>query len=493
MAQELSRAGIRHSRPVSGDRGAISAAHPLAVSAGIRMLERGGSALDAAIAAQAMICVTMPHAAGLGGDLLALVHADGVVTAVNGTGRSAMAAPAHSTTDGGGSVTVPGLVDGWIASHDRWGRLPLTDVLAPAASLAERGYHVDGDLSGAVSTQRSRISRYGAQDWRLLGLHEGDRWPQPELAALLRSIAENGADAFYSGSAATAIASAVARTGGTLSESDLASQRTELLSPVETAWGDQRLYVQPPATQGILLAMAARWLNDAGDTGADNLDHLMIEATEAAFGYRDAVAARDDLLDVALRVDRDRAARRGGPRAYLHTAGVATADSDGMVVSSLVSVFDDFGSGVYVPELGIVLANRAAGFTTGDNAAAAGKRPVHTLAPSMLVGPRGDVMALATPGADGQVQTLLQVLSRLRFGEHPLADALTAPRWRSEGGLLLIEADHQERQALAGLGHAITDRESGADVFGAVVAAGLKDNIPYAAADWRRNVTTGAV
>ncbi|HEY9498059.1 MAG TPA: gamma-glutamyltransferase [Terrimesophilobacter sp.] len=493
MTEEFPPARIRHSRPVSGERGAISAAHPLAVSAGVRMLEQGGSALDAAIAAQAVICVTMPHAAGLGGDLLALVHLDGIVTAVNGTGRSAMVPPARYATDGGSSVTVPGLVDGWIASHARWGRLPLEEVLAPAAGLAERGFPVDGALAAAVTAQRSRISHYGGADWSLLGLREGDRWRQPELAALLRSIPESGAGAFYSGSAATAIASAVARTGGTLSESDLANQASELLSAAATAWGDQRLYVQPPATQGILLAMAARWLDAAGDTSGDNLDHLMVEATEAAFGYRDDVAVRDDLLDIELQVDRERAGRRGGPRAYLHTAGVAAADADGMVVSSLVSVFDDFGSGVFVPELGIVLGNRAAGFTGGENAAGPGKRPVHTLAPSMLIGPGGEVIALATPGADGQVQTLLQVLSRLRFGERSLDEALAAPRWRSEGGSLLIEADHQERQALADLGHRVTDRKSGDDVFGAVVAAGLKNNTPYAAADWRRNVTTGAV
>jgi len=474
-------------------RGAISAAHPLAVSAGIRMLAQGGSAIDAAIAAQAMICVTMPQAAGLGGDLLALVSTRGTVTAVNGTGRSATQSPAHQATDGGSSVTVPGLVGGWLTSHRSWGRLPLDEVLSPAIEIAERGYRVDAELARAVDHQRERISRYGAAGWELLSCRQGGLWNQPELAVLLRRIADSGENAFYTGEAAAELVTAVAANGGTLSLADLADHETEMLSPVETPWNGGRLLVQPPSTQGTLLAMAARWFDRAGGSAPDNLDHLMIEATEAAFEHRDSVAGPGSLLDVELDVDRERALRRGGPRAYLHTAGVAVADSDGMVVSSLISVFDDFGSGVYVPELGLVLNNRVAGFTSGDNAAAPGKKPVHTLAPSMLIDEAGEALALATPGADGQVQTLLQVIARMRFSGLGLADALASPRWRSEDGLLLIERDHSGIPDLTRRSHRLGLRDSGDDVFGAVVAAGMTNGTPSAAADWRRNVSTGAV
>jgi gamma-glutamyltranspeptidase/glutathione hydrolase len=486
-------AASRHCRPVTGMRGAISAAHPLAVSAGTRMLAQSGSAVDAAIAAQAVICVTMPQAAGLGGDLLALVSARGIVTAVNGTGRSAAQPPARRATDGGSSVTTPGLVDGWLTSHHAWGLLPLREVLAPAIEIAEHGYRIDAGLARAVDSQRERVSQYGAAAWELFNRLEGELWYQPELAVLLRSIAESGENAFYTGQAATELVTAVTANGGTLSRSDLADHETELISPVETTWNGGRLLVQPPSTQGTILAMAARWLDGAGGITPDNLDHLMIEATEAAFGYRDSVTGPGSLLDVELDVDRERARRRGGPRAYLHTAGVAVADSDGMVVSSLISVFDDFGSGVYVPELGLVLNNRAAGFTSGDNAAVPGKKPVHTLAPSMLIDETGDAFALATPGADGQVQTLLQVIARMRFNGLSLADALASPRWRSEGGLLLIERDHPGFPDLIRRGHHLGLRDSGDDVFGAVVAAGMTNGTPYAAADWRRNVSTGAV
>jgi gamma-glutamyltranspeptidase/glutathione hydrolase len=246
-------------------------------------------------------------------------------------------------------------------------------------------------------------------------------------------------------------------------------------------------------SQGVLLAMAAQWMDrHAGDATGEEAEHLLVEATEAAFGFRSDCTLGSRLLDVPLEVDRERAARRGGPRSYLHTAGVAVADRDGQVVSSLLSVFDDFGSGVFVPELGFVLNNRAAGFTHGRNTAAPGKRPVHTLAPALLETASGAVLGLATPGADGQVQTLLQVLWRLRAGE-PLSAALAAPRWRSQDGRLLVEIGHPAADALADRGHDVELRPAGDPVFGAVVAAGITGGTPVAAGDWRRRVSSGAL
>jgi gamma-glutamyltranspeptidase/glutathione hydrolase len=167
-----------------------------------------------------------------------------------------------------------------------------------------------------------------------------------------------------------------------------------------------------------------------------------------------------------------------------------------------VSVFDDFGSGVFVPELGIVLNNRAAGFTDGENAAAPGSRPVHTLAPA-LIEADGSRLALATPGADGQVQTLLQVLASLRRGAS-LEEAVAAPRWRSEAAQLLIERGHPQIVALRARGHDVLVLDPGSDVFGAVVAAGAPAHrpgstssggvgVPYAVADWRRASVAGAI
>jgi gamma-glutamyltranspeptidase/glutathione hydrolase len=460
----------------------------------VQVLEAGGSAVDAAVAAQAVICTVVPQAAGLGGDLLALVHRPGrPAVAVNGVGRSPAAAPARWGTDGGSSVTVPGLVDGWLTLHGLGGRLDLGTCLAPARAAAE-GHPVSDDLAGAARTHAERLRRHGAGGWPPLTLPAGAPWVQPELGALLDAVAADGRAAFYEGRAAEAVAAAVRGCGGTLSADDLAAHRTTTAEPVAVAWDGGRLLVQPPSTQGVLLAMAAQWLERSGRAPGDlaEADHVLVELVGAAFAHRaDVVARGAALLDEPLAVDPDRASGSGGPRSYLHTAGVAVADADGTVVSSLVSVFDDFGSGVLVPELGIVLGNRAAGFTDGANAPGPGRYPVHTLAPALLERD-GGVLALATPGADGQVQTLLQVLARLRYEGAPLADALDGPRWRSEDGRLLVEQGHPAAAALRALGHDVVDRPSGEDVFGAVVAAGHDGAGPHAAADRRRGVTAGA-
>jgi len=153
-------------------------------------------------------------------------------------------------------------------------------------------------------------------------------------------------------------------------------------------------------------------------------------------------------------------------------------------------VFDDFGSCVYVPELGITLNNRAGGFTTGANAAAPGKRPVHTLAPALLTTAQGP-LALATPGADGQVQTLLQVIVAIQREGIDLAKAIARPRWRSENGRLLIEQSHPARESLDALGHRLEPLRDGEVRFGAVVSAGYIDEEPIATADWRRDTCAG--
>ena len=478
------RAALAHCRELVGDVGAVSAAHPLAAAAAVAALQAGGTAVDATIAAQAVIAVLMPHSASLGGDMFALVHVpDGQVGAINASGRSAALPPPAGTAGPGTQVTVPGMVAGWFAAHERYGRLDPARILGPARRLARTGAVVDVDLATAVTKQRTRLQAGGADDWELLSRNPGDRWRQPALAEALDTLAEHGADTFYRGPAAAAMCAAIARHGGTLSPADLGDHVTDQEPPLAIAWDGGTAHLQPAPSQGVLLAMALAW----SDSRPPADDHLLVELTEAVFAHRSDCFRGSDLLDVELSVDPERAGRRGGPRAYLHTAGVAVADSAGMVVSSLVSVFDDFGSAVWVPELGCTLNNRGAGFTDGANAPAPGARPVHTLAPALTVDRHGDVLALATPGADGQVQTLLQILTALRTGTD-LAGALAAPRWRSEHSELLVEAGHPAGADLAARGHGVAPRSAGDPVFGAVVAAGTRAGAPYAAADWRRFV-----
>ncbi len=416
------------------------------------------------------------------------MHDSSRVSAVNGTGRSAHAMQQPPLSTGGSSVTVPGLVGGWLALHAHWGRLPLPQLLSPAIELAITGVPVELDLVAAVNQQRARLEAGGASGWSLLSLGEGDLWRQPRLAELLARVADQGHDAFYAGSAAAAVVDAVGLTGGVLDLDDLAEHSTPSPAPISTPWGNGLTHVQPPMSQGVLLAMALKKVRHLHSEGILIDDHVLVEVTQAVFAHRSSCVTGSDLLDEQLAVDLQRASGRRGPRAYLHTAGVATVDRTGQVVSSLVSVFDDFGSGVYVPELGIVLNNRAAGFTEGENAPGASKRPVHTLAPAMLTSPDG-VLALATPGADGQVQTLLQVLAATSLSDTPLAEAIAALRWRTQDGELLLEAGHPAQEALMARGHRVRTVAPGADLFGAVVAAGTHPS-PFAVADWRRRTNS---
>jgi gamma-glutamyltranspeptidase/glutathione hydrolase len=475
-----------------GNKGTVSAAHPLAVSAGLGILSAGGSAVDAVIAGQAVLCVLDPEDCSVGGDALTLVRMpDGAVTAVNGTG----AAPhmmAGVNNDGGSSVTVPGVVDAWETMNRRWGRLPLATVLAPALDIARDGFRVGLRLPVVSSQHAARLLRGGASGWAVLDTASGGILRQPALAALLQDIGVRGGVAFYEGQIAEAIAAAVRKAGGMLEIEDLARHRTVVTKPVTTRWRGCMVHVQPPVSQGVLLSMALAGEERLAPLRPDQRDHALVELTESAFAYRDQCGKGSALLGHPLHVDLDKASRRGGPRAYLHTAGVAASDASGMTVSSLVSIFDSFGSGVFVPEGGFTLNNRAAGFTSAPNEAAGGKRPIHTLAP-VIVETVDTCVAMATPGADGQIQTLLQVLVGLFVEGVDLATAIARPRWRSENSRLLVENTHAYLERLSAFGHEVVPTADGDLRFGAIVCAGMQHGRPFCCADWRRETWASVI
>jgi gamma-glutamyltranspeptidase/glutathione hydrolase len=485
-----------------GSVGAAATGHPLATAAALACLRDGGNAVDAAVTAQAVLTVVLPQACGLGGDALALVGTvDGVVTAYNGSGPSpAGYDPARFAINGGASATVPGTLRCWADLVQRQGRRGLDAALAPATLLADEGFAADQPLVDAAAKHRDRLLKGGAQGWEPLQARPGDVVRQPALATTLLAVAEHGPDAFYTGPVAEALCQAARRDGGWLAPEDLNEQRTVVTAPVTAGWDGGLVHVQPPASQGVLLAMALRWLDDqiAGEVDlgrfdAEDLDHLGVELTEAVFAFRHRCARDGEaLLDEPLDVDLEKASRRGGPRAYLHTTGVAVADADGTVVSSLLSLFDSFGSATFAPDVGVVLNNRAAGFTVPPNDPAPNRRPVHTLAPALLVRGR-DLTALATPGADGQIQTLLQILIRQRYIGLSLPDAVAARRWRSVEGGLLVEAEHPCVDALARRGHAVETLPAGDVLFGGVVSASYQSGQPSAVGDWRRQVSADAL
>lgn len=468
-----------------------STAHPLATQAALRIADAGGNAVDAAIAAQAVICAVLPQSAGLGGDGLDLVDTGETVQAINGTGLSPAAWDEPDMLKVGNHVTVPGIVGSWFKLHAQHGRVPMPDLLAPAIRACRDGITVDERLMNSIDSQRDRLAAVSPDD-PLLRLTTGDAWQQKALADLLENIGESGPDAFYRGPCAEAIARSVHRHEGALSVSDLAAHRIETPDPIRVAWDGGTVMVQPPSSQGVLLAAGLSWFDQhLADLSPDEIDHAMVETTGVVFGWRDDRSLGEELLERPVAFNLDRATPRIGPRAYLHTAGVATADAEGMVVSSLISVFDDFGSGIWVPETGLRLNNRACGFTAGRNAARAAARPVHTLAPSIVHSESGGRYALATPGADGQVQTLLQVLVAHRRGTAMQA-AIDQPRWRSQDGELVIPSDHPAIEDLRARKHRLRLFPSEADLYGAVVCAGVWEEELFAVADWRRQTTAGS-
>jgi gamma-glutamyltranspeptidase/glutathione hydrolase len=449
--------------------------------------------VDAAIAAQAALAVVTPHACGLGGDAIVLVHEPGGAgTSFHGAGRWSEAAGSLAIRDDASSVAVPGMVRAWGLLAERFGRKSLADDVAPAVRLAEDGFVPDGPLMEAVEEERARLRRGGAGAWALpAGVAAGAVGPQPELARTLRAIGADGPDAFYRGPLAEAIVRAVLGGGGALTPDDLSTHETLVGDPVETTWRGRRLLVARPPSQAILAAVAIRALERFGPAPPDRADHLRVEAILGAFRFRDRAGEGAALLAERYDLDPDRTRGGPGPRPFLHTAGVSAADADGWVVSSLVSVFHSFGSATFVPEGGFTLNNRAACFTEAPNEARPGKLPIHTLSPVMVGGDDG-IRTLATPGADGQVQSLVQVLTAHEDSKD-WEQAMAAPRWRCDSGALLIERSHPGRETLQRLGHAVEVRDDGDDAFGSMTSAGVSEGRPFALSDWRRSTSSGVV
>jgi gamma-glutamyltranspeptidase/glutathione hydrolase len=441
--------------------------------------------------------VLMPEACGLGGDAFMLVRSpSGEVTAVNGSGAAGASVAPPLEAEGAAMAAVPGAVAAVCDAHSRFGRLPFEQVLSPAVGLAGGGFPIGGGLLRMIGEERELLER-GAPGWVFLGpeLRSGSLVRQPVLAGLLQRIGRHGARAFYEGDCAAAIERAVGGAGGSIGGADLAQHRTVVRAPLRASFRGFEVAAQPPVSQASLALMTLRALERSGVSTPADRAHVLVEGIEAAFERKHELAAdgaAERLLDEPLDVDPARPAqRRGGPRGGLHTTAVAAAGADGQVVSMLVSVFDLFGCGVLVPECGFLLNDRLSGCSTdpgSPNAVAAGRRPVHTLSPA-LVSDEGRSFALCTPGADGQVQTLVQLIDAIATDGENLPRALDRPRWRSSEGRLRIESDY-DADVMAELerrGHDLVRVEPGASAFGAAVTAGIdsRTRTPFAASDPR--------
>lgn len=460
--------------PVLADNGAVATSQPLAAQVGIKTLQAGGSAVDAAIATAAALTVLEPTSNGIGSDAFAIVWDGEKLHGLNGSGRWPKASSAAALRvqglsavpeRGWASVTVPGAPAAWHELHARFGRLEMSALLEPALDYAERGFPVSPVIAylwnGAME-MFAAPNRPEFEGWRATFAPEGsapsagERFVSPGHAWTLRTLAERGLRDFYEGEVAERMAAYARASGGDLNLDDLASHQSEWVDPISAPYGECEVWEIPPNGQGIA-ALIALFILDGLELhryphASPDLWHLQIEAMKLAFADAYRYVADPACVDVPVRGLLNRGyieSRRAliGDQARLPEAGdpknggtvyLCTADRDGMMVSFIQSNYMGFGSGVVVPGTGISLQNRAAGFTLAPghrNEAAGGKRPRHTILPGFLtrngraLGPFG-VMA-----GEMQPQGHVQVVSGLLdHGLNPQA-VLDAPRWRVGDGL----------------------------------------------------------
>lgn len=436
--------------------GMVCAVDHLAAQAGVQALQRGGSAADAAIATNAVLAVTTQHMCGLGGDLFALVKVPGQPRpfALNASGRSGSGADLDRLRADGNSmmplfddirsVPVPGCVDGWVALHERFGKLPLRDVLEPARRYAADGFPASQTLVRAAPlvAQRPGGEAYAS------ATHPGAIVRRPGVARTLAAIADGGREAFYGGEFGRGL---LAVGNGEYDAADLTDVNADWVEPLAVAAWDRQLWTVPPNSQGYL-SLAAAWIA-AGLALPDDADdplwaHLLVEAARAASYDRDAVLHEHSdgnaLLDpVVLGPRRDRiradaaATYEGESYAGGGTIYLCAVDSDRMGVSLIQSNAAGFGSLIAEPSTGIFLQNRGLGFSVDPGHPAAygpRRRPPHTLSPALVTTGEGDLdMVIGTMGGDAQPQVVLQLLARLLHSKETVGDAIAAPRWVLSG------------------------------------------------------------
>jgi gamma-glutamyltranspeptidase/glutathione hydrolase len=482
--------------------GLVSAPHYLAAEAGAQILREGGNAVDAAIAANAVLNVVYPYVCGTGGDLFMLLYdakSDGLY-AFNGSGRAAAAAtadwfmansydsiPQHGIL----SVSVPGTVDGWHQVAARFGRLGLARSLQPAITYAEEGFGVSYHLAEALA--RVAESDYVHHSWREVYTPNGvvpapgDILKVPELARSLRLIAEQGRDVFYTGEIAQALAQFSEQLGGLLTLADLAEHHGEWVEPLSISYRDYQIYELPPNTHGIT-ALQMLKLVENFDFSADPYDpaniHLLVEAKKLAFADRAAYLTDPAFMKInpARLLDLDYLTQRRqliNPASAMPTAipgkidgdtiYLCAADEQGNAVSLIQSNYMGVGSGLVIPGYGIELHNRGCYFSldpTHANVIAPRKRTMHTLIPSMALKNDRPAIVFGTMGGDGQPQIHQQIYTDLiNFGLN-IQEAIDAPRWihgltqpHDSQEMLNMESRFPQatRTRLAELGHRVRE------------------------------------
>ena len=449
-------------------RNVVATSQPLAAQAGVRMMLRGGNAVDAAIATAITLTVVEPVSNGVGSDAFAIVWDGTKLHGLNASGRAPQAwTPARFAGRrampelGWDTVTVPGAVSAWAALSARFGRLPFATLFEPAIAYARSGFPV----SPVVATKwRNQIPLLSDQPGfadafmpRGRAPEPGERFALPALAVTLESIAATQGEAFYRGPLAAALVAHAEAQGGALALTDLDAHAVEWVDPVGIGYRGYTLHELPPNGQGVaaLIALGILAHHDLAAHPVDSVAslHLQIEAMKLAFAdvYRHVADPRAMNVEVASLLDprylAERARRIDPARAQRPAAGIPSrggtvyltaADADGMMVSYIQSNYGGFGSGVVVPGTGVSLQNRGSAFTLERghaNEVGPGKRPFHTIIPAFVSRDGAPVMSFGVMGGTMQPQGHVQIMVRLAdHGQNPQA-ACDAPRWRVRDGL----------------------------------------------------------
>jgi len=478
--------------PVWAPHGMVCAAQPLAVQAGVEVLRRGGTAVDAAIAMNACLGLMEPTANGLGGDLFAIVWDPKTrqLAGLNASGRAPLALTADQVpAEQDGTIplyspyawTVPGCADGWFELHRRFGKLPMTQILEPAIGYAEQGFPVSPVIAENWATSVRRFGdKPGFRDVFMPGGKppaEGERFQNPALAKTLRLLATKGRDAYYKGPIAEAIVRFSKAHGGFFSGEDFTRHHSTWDAPISTSYRGYTVWELPPNGQGLAALQMLNILEDfdlkAMGRGSADFWHALVEAKKLAFADRaryyadpafaqvpvQALLSKEYAKQRATSIDMKRAALTDSPGdvAMINKGGttyLCAADARGMMVSLIQSNYTGFGSGYVVPEVGFGLQNRGSQFSLHEghpNRLEPGKRPFHTIIPAFLTRDGEPVMAFGLMGGDMQPQGHVQVLVNLLDLGMNLQEAGDALRFHHtdsseptgtvmrEGGVLHIE------------------------------------------------------
>lgn len=495
IGDKPAKGGGRTRSAVRAMNGMVATSQPLASAAGLRILQQGGNAVDAAVAAAAVLCVVEPMMVSPGGDLFALVWdaKKKELKALNASGRSPKAAsidefkkrgftkiPQHGIH----TVTVPGAVDGWAKLLERYGTMKLADVLQPAIEYAEHGFPV----SDVISADWDNANQYKANaDFAATFLPSGkplapgEIFTNKNLANSLKLIAAKGRDVFYKGELAAKIVKFAQAQGGLHTAEDFANHTSNWLDPISTTYRGNTVYELPPNNQGLAVLEMLNILEgydvkSLGHNSAEYL-HLLVEAKKLAYADRawhiadpafykaplDKLLSKEYAAELRKKIDAGKAGSDTPPssRGGEDTVYLTVVDKDHNAVSFIQSIFSAFGSGLVAGDTGIVLHNRGAGFSfdpNNPNKLEGGKRPFHTLIPAMVFRDGNPWLTFGLMGGDMQAQGHAQVLLNLIDFGMDVQQAGEQARFRHfESGLALESAIGSDvRKALEAKGHKLT-------------------------------------